>query len=490
MQMNKYLGLVMLIVLPSHASAQTGAESAKDNGSDRSGDGALASAIDRELFPCPDLYYAGTLHVATGVLDPASDSPQPAVQQGIIYNNSCKVGGGIVQSALNGSTYIDDGRIPSTTSPSPNTGTLNNYRVNKVQIAYAVRDVTGSPFSIRFRVWDHLLQDASTCTSLAGAGNPIIDYSFTGLPGAPVQGQLTGYILDVDLTGAQFCIHGDADGVFNADAFENGFGYSFTLLGQSGTTPATAGGFFIAGLASSCGVGQGTYFNNPSAAQGTGLDDDPTWYRNGQGGQSSGCFTFGGAATGAAGFWLVMQADLDDCTACSGNPPNCGAPAVSICEPGAGGVINCPCGNMPASAGVGCNNSSNTGGARVTAAGVASLSADTLTFTTIGEKPSATSIVLQGDNLAPSGMPFGQGVSCIAGTLKRLYVEHASSGSITAPQASDRSVHTRSAALGDTITPGTHRYYGVYYRDPSVLGGCPPTSTFNITQQLDVLWGA
>jgi hypothetical protein len=51
-------------------------------------------------------------------------------------------------------------------------------------------------------------------------------------------------------------------------------------------------------------------------------------------------------------------------------------------------------------------------------------------------------------------------------------------------------VHARSAALGDTIAPGTHRYYGVYYRDPTVLGGCPAASTFNITQQLDLLWGA
>jgi hypothetical protein len=58
------------------------------------------------------------------------------------------------------------------------------------------------------------------------------------------------------------------------------------------------------------------------------------------------------------------------------------------------------------------------------------------------------------------------------------------------PHGAEQHVHARSAALGDTIAPGTHRYYGVYYRDPSVLGGCPSASTFNITQQLDVLWGA
>jgi hypothetical protein len=84
----------------------------------------------------------------------------------------------------------------------------------------------------------------------------------------------------------------------------------------------------------------------------------------------------------------------------------------------------------------------------------------------------------------------GHGVRCIAGSLQRLYVKNASGGSITAPQATDLHVHARSAALGDTIAPGARRYYGVYYRDPTVLGGCPAASTFNITQQLDVLWGA
>jgi hypothetical protein len=98
------------------------------------------------------------------------------------------------------------------------------------------------------------------------------------------------------------------------------------------------------------------------------------------------------------------------------------------------------------------------------------------------------SIVLQGDAVAPSGVSFGQGILCLAGNLKRLYLKYASQGSITAPQAGDLSVHAVSAAQGDTIAPGSHRYYGVYYRDPIVLGGCPPSNTFNITQQLDVVW--
>jgi hypothetical protein len=165
-------------------------------------------------------------------------------------------------------------------------------------------------------------------------------------------------------------------------------------------------------------------------------------------------------------------------------------PGSLICEPGVGSVIACPCGNAPSGGGLGCNNSSNTGSAALGVTGIARLSYDTVAFMTNGEKPTATSIVLQGDSLSSGGVVFGQGVRCVAGTLKRLYVKHAVGGSITAPQGADLPVHARSAALGDTIAPGTHRFYGVYYRDPTVLGGCPASSTFNITQQLDVLWGA
>jgi hypothetical protein len=172
------------------------------------------------------------------------------------------------------------------------------------------------------------------------------------------------------------------------------------------------------------------------------------------------------------------------------NASGCGAPGVSICEPSVGGVIACPCGNAPAGSGLGCDNSSHTGGAQLSATGIARLSYDTVVLTTNGEKPTATSIVLQGDNASSSGIVFGQGVRCVAGTLKRLYVKHAVGGSITAPQGTDLHVHARSAALGDTIAPGTHRFYGVYYRDATVLGACPAASTFNITQQLDVIWGA
>jgi hypothetical protein len=42
--------------------------------------------------------------------------------------------------------------------------------------------------------------------------------------------------------------------------------------------------------------------------------------------------------------------------------------------------------------------------------------------------------------------------------------------------------------LGDPIAPASARWYLVYYRDPVVLGGCTPSSTFNATETVRVLW--
>ncbi len=190
-----------------------------------------------------------------------------------------------------------------------------------------------------------------------------------------------------------------------------------------------------------------------------------------------------GLATARSGMANIGD-DLDGLDAQFGGP----VPPIAFCEPGVAGVIPCPCTNPPSGSARGCNNSSATGGASLTATGFSSLGGDTLVFTTAGEKPTATSIVLQGTAFSPAGLVFGQGIRCVAGNLRRLYVKNAVLGSITAPAGLDPTVSARSAALGDVIAAGSSRYYGVYYRDPIVLGGCPATSTFNITNQLAVYW--
>jgi Tol biopolymer transport system component len=163
---------------------------------------------------------------------------------------------------------------------------------------------------------------------------------------------------------------------------------------------------------------------------------------------------------------------------------------TSLCDAGSGGVLACPCANPPAGPGQGCDNSSGTGGAILSAGGPAYLLDDGLVLSATGEKPSAASILLQGDSSAPGGQVFGQGVRCASGALKRLYVRNAVGGSLSVPDIGlgDASISARSAALGDPIQPGQSRWYLFYYRDPIVLGGCSIFSTFSATQTGEVRW--
>ena len=163
---------------------------------------------------------------------------------------------------------------------------------------------------------------------------------------------------------------------------------------------------------------------------------------------------------------------------------------TTLCDPGHDSVIPCPCANAPASIGRGCDNSGLTGGAQLSASGVAYLSIDSLVFDTNSENSTATSILMQGDAFDPAGIVFGQGVRCVSGVMKRLYAKTAANGKIHAPDlgAGDSSVSARSALLGDPILPGETRYYVVYYRDPIVQGGCTASATFNATQTGSIAW--
>ncbi|MBK7641438.1 MAG: hypothetical protein IPJ19_00065 [Planctomycetes bacterium] len=182
-------------------------------------------------------------------------------------------------------------------------------------------------------------------------------------------------------------------------------------------------------------------------------------------------------ALGAAGFFSL-------------DVPGGTSGVAYLCDPGTGGVIVCPCANPPTGSGRGCNNSAGTGGASIVAAGSNALATPTLVLTTAGEKPTATTILLQGNGVNPAGLNFGQGVRCATGLLKRLYTRAAVGGSISVPNfgGGDPSIPVRSAALGDPILAGQTRWYVAYYRDPIVLGGCSTSATYNSTNSASVLW--
>ena len=47
-----------------------------------------------------------------------------------------------------------------------------------------------------------------------------------------------------------------------------------------------------------------------------------------------------------------------------------------------------------------------------------------------GEPPTASSILLQGSTQSVAGIPFGDGVRCVGGSLKRMAIWHAVGGSV------------------------------------------------------------
>jgi subtilase family serine protease len=189
-------------------------------------------------------------------------------------------------------------------------------------------------------------------------------------------------------------------------------------------------------------------------------------------------------------------------TVCGWGPMNCQAFAMqAACDTGGCGgggpgtpfcfgdgqdplvTTACPCLNF-GTTGHGCANAVNSNGALLTLTGTTT--PDTIVLTSAGELNSSLSVFLQGNVNTNSGILFGDGVRCAAGSLKRLYTLNASGGTVAAPGPTDPPISVQSAALGDTILPGTSRYYQVYYRDPN-LSFCTGLG-FNVSNGMRIDW--
>jgi hypothetical protein len=162
----------------------------------------------------------------------------------------------------------------------------------------------------------------------------------------------------------------------------------------------------------------------------------------------------------------------------------CPGPATGFCF-GDGRTTSCPCSNSGALE-HGCENSAHTGGALLVSSG--QTNPDSVVLTSSGELPHALSVFVQSSTPVPS-THYGDGLRCVGGTLKRLFIKSASGGIVSAPGPADPTITARSAAIGDPISSGATRYYQVYYRD-SNPGFCPiPSgSTFNISNGLRITW--
>jgi hypothetical protein len=180
--------------------------------------------------------------------------------------------------------------------------------------------------------------------------------------------------------------------------------------------------------------------------------------------------------------------------------PDCDDPMETLCHPGVGGVLPCPCG-QPANPNGGCANfgAGSTTGAVLSGSGLASLAADTLLLTTANHRSPAQGVLnvffsyKPGSATPTTGIPSGAGVRCIGtgGSLKRLYTAQIFGGTGSKPGMGDSSVSVQSATFaGHAIVPPETRFYFNVYRDGQASGPCgSPTITTNLTNMGSVLWG-
>jgi Tol biopolymer transport system component len=162
-----------------------------------------------------------------------------------------------------------------------------------------------------------------------------------------------------------------------------------------------------------------------------------------------------------------------------GTPPS--SPGYAACFGDLGGGALCPClNNGPSGGQAGCLNSLGSAG-RLLGAGSPSVFADTFVLSGTG-MPNSSALYFQGTDLmgGGSGVPFGDGLRCVAGTVIRLGTKTNSGGASQFPAAGDPSVSVKGAC-----TVGVMRTYQVWYRNTATF--CTPDG-FNLTNAWVVFW--
>jgi hypothetical protein len=151
---------------------------------------------------------------------------------------------------------------------------------------------------------------------------------------------------------------------------------------------------------------------------------------------------------------------------------------TTSCESGPAFGASCPCGTN-GGPGRGCPNSADATGAVLTASGVASFVADTFSLAGASMPATGTCLYFQGTHLT-SAATFGDGLSCVAGTMTRLAVRTNTGGASAYPVGAEPRISLRGGA-----TPGALLGYQVLYRDaPSFC----TSATFNLTNGVVVAW--
>ena len=148
-----------------------------------------------------------------------------------------------------------------------------------------------------------------------------------------------------------------------------------------------------------------------------------------------------------------------------------GSSGVAYCF-GDGSGLLCPCGNS-GGVGEGCANSTGSG-AVLSGAGSTSVSSGGLVLTVTGALPGQPGLVFAGVNAIT--IPFGDGLRCAGGNLRRFPVTLANAqGSYSA----------RNIATTLNVVGGDVRRFQGWYRNPV---NSPCGTTFNLTNGFEVLF--
>lgn len=352
-----------------------------------------------DLQPCNEIEHAGTFHVMSGVFTPANGVAH-LVTEGVIYDNTCPTPN--FSSLLSGNTNFDEGRLPSTTSAAPNTGSFDKYRVTKFVIGYCTRELAVASGGPGAQVTINFYEAYTACTGSTSNPPPLASFVLTGLPASATLGTLACFTVTVDLAGgAEFYMLADGDGAF--DGATDLFGYSYTFPGQTGTTTATVGGPLVAGdltAPGDCAAGSATYFNNPTALNGTGLDNGNFFFREGAtaGQTTNACLFFGNPPTIHAGFYMKIFGDLDDCNG-NANPDLDDIASGGSLDLNANGVPDeCDCGGASY-----CTAGTSLNGCVPTISGAGTPSASAASGYTVS--------ISGADGLRPGGMFYGLGMA-------------------------------------------------------------------------------
>jgi len=133
----------------------------------------------------------------------------------------------------------------------------------------------------------------------------------------------------------------------------------------------------------------------------------------------------------------------------------------------------CPCGNEGAT-GQGCKNTSGQG-ATMEAFGSTSLSDDELIVTGAGMPSNVTALLFSGPADIGAGVPLGDGLRCVGGSIKRIEVRTTNAtGAVT---------YDDQVLSGAGWVPGTEGKYQVWFRDPGSFCG----SGFSTSQGLKIV---